>query len=338
MWSIGLDYHVMLSVICVLDEYGKEQYSKVIRGPMNILFEELSKIKHSFRICFEASTGYGAVYDGLSRLKYAKQVIVAHPGKTRLIFHCKRKTDRIDAKKLATLLFLETIPQVYVPGVDVRSWRTMINHRNHLANDRKSFKNSIRSFLRHRGIQAPKSLWSKAGMAWLKELSFEIPMDAVQRDTLVVRLETTITMIKRVEKELEKIGDRHPGVQLLMTIPGVGIRTAEAVMAYIDDPKRFSRTRSIGDYFGMVPELDASAGKYKYGRITKEGPSVVRKMITEAAWQGIRRCKKLRERFKVYMHKDKQRKRIAIVAVGHFMLRAMLAMLKNNKVWDPALV
>jgi transposase len=338
MWSIGLDYHVLLSVIHVLDEHGKTVLRKSIRGTMNILFEELSKIKHSFRICYEASTGYGTVYDGLSRLKHAKQVIVAHPGKTRLIFRCKKKTDRIDAKKLATLLFLEEIPQVYVPEVNVRSWRTMINHRNHLANDRKSFKNSIRSFLRHRGIQAPKSLWSKAGMTWLKDISFEISMDAVQRDTLIVRLETTIEMIKRVEQELKKISDKHPGVKLLMTIPGVGIRTAEAVMAYIDDPKRFSRTRSIGDYFGIVPELDASAGNYRYGHITKEGPSVVRKMITEAAWQGIRRCKELRERFKQYMHRDKQRKRKAIVAVGHFMLRAMLAMLKRNEEWNPAIV
>jgi transposase len=328
----------MLSVIHVLDEHGKTVLRKSIIGTMNILFEELSKIKHSFRICFEASTGYGSLYDGLSRLTHAKQVIVAHPGKTRLIFRCKKKTDRIDAKKLATLLFIEEIPQVYVPSVNVRSWRTMINHRNHLANDRKSFKNSIRSFLRHRGIQTPKSLWSKAGMAWFKDLSFEIPIDAVQRDTLVVRLETTITMIKRVEQELKKIADKHPGVQLLMTIPGVGIRTAEAVMAYIDDPKRFRRTQSIGGYFGMVPKIDASAGNYRYGHITKEGPSVVRKMITEAAWQGIRRCKELRERFERYMHRDKQRKRIAIVAVGHFMLRAMLAMLKRNEEWNPALV
>lgn len=338
MWSIGLDYHVMLSAICILDENGKTIHTQVIRGPMSILFEELRKIKRPFKICFEASTGYGALYEGLSALPKAKQVIVAHPGKIRLIFNCKRKTDRIDAQKLASLLFLNQLPQVYVPAVDVRSWRTMVNHRERLVVNRTSAKNSIRAFLRHRAIQPPTSLWSRPGMQWLKGLDLDMPMDIVQRDNLVMGLEMTHQMIRRVSKELKKIADKHPGVQLLMTIPGVGIRTAEAVMAYIDDPKRFSRTRCIGDYFGMVPKVDASAGTYRYGNITKDGPSVVRKMIIEAAWQGVRRSKELRARFEQYLHKDKQRRRIAIVAVGHFLLRAMITMLKKNEAWNPDLV
>ena len=65
---------------------------------------------------------------------------------------------------------------------------------------------------------------------------------------------------------------------------------------------------------------------------------MVRKMITEAAWQGIRRSQELRARFRQYLHKDKQRRRIAIVAVGHFLLRAMITMLRRNEVWNPDLV
>jgi transposase len=327
-----------VSVIHVLDENGKTILRKSMPGTMEILMQELGKIKHPFRICYEASTGYGTLYEKISGLRAAKEVIVANPGKIRLIFKSKKKTDRIDAKKLATLLMLEEVPQVYVPHVNVRNWRTMINHRNSISDDRKRIKNRIRSFLRHRGIQAPKGLWSKKGMQWLKDLTFDLPMDTIQRNSLTMNLEMMTEMIKLVEKELKKIADRHPGVKLLMGIPGVGIRTAEAVMAYIDDPKRFTRIQSIGDYFGVVPKLDASAGKYRYGHITKDGPAVVRKMITEAAWQGIRRSSELRERFNRYLRKDKQRKRIAIVAVAHFLLRAMLRMLKNNQKWNPALV
>jgi transposase len=338
MLSIGLDYHTKLSVIWVLDENGKTILTKTIHGRMEIVIEELRKIKHRFRICFEASTGYGVLYEALSGLPRARRVIVADPGKIRLIFQSKRKTDRIDAQKLATLLFLQQLPHVYVPAVDIRSWRTMINHRNRVSDERKSAKNSIRAFLRHRGIVAPKSLWSKAGLAWLRDLAFDIVMDEIQRDNLVMKLDTAKQMLRRVEKELKKTADKHPGVALLRTIPGVGIRTAEAVVAYIDDPKRFSRTRCIGDYFGMVPELDASAGKYRYGHITKDGPPVVRKMITEAAWQGIRHSAELKARFEQYLRNDKQRRRIAIVAVGHFLLRVMITMLRRNEVWNPDLV
>lgn len=338
MLTIGLDYHYLLSVICILDEHGKEQSYRSIKGTKDILVQELKKIKTPFRICFEASTGYGILYEELSALKRCKQVQVANPGKTRLIFNCKRKTDRIDAKKLATLQFLDQLPTVYVPGVDVRAWRGMINHRNRVVNECKSTKNGLRAFLRHRGISAPKSLWSKSGYAWLHELEFSIRLDTIQRDNFMMRLELADRMLRSIEQELNAIARRHPGVQLLQSIPGVGPRTAEAVMAYIDNPKRFSKVRSIGDYFGMVPSLDASAGKYRYGHITKEGPGVVRKMITEAAWQGIRRSDALRKRFTQYLRNDVQRKRIAIVAVGHFLLRVMLKMLKSNQTWEPAMV
>ena len=335
MLSIGLDYHVRMSAICVLDENGKTNNTQVIHGTMDILLEELKKIKKPFKICFEASTGYGVLYERLLALKPARQVAVVHPGKVRLIFNTKRKTDRIDAKKLATLLFLDQLPQVYVPSVEIRSWRTMINHRNALANDRQRARNCIRAFLRHRAIKAPKGLWTKVGRQWLKDLEFARPMDTIQRDSQLMRLELANELIRQVERELNKIGNNHPGVKLLQSIPGVGPRTAEAVMAYIDTPKRFSRTQCIGDYFGIVPKLDASAGKYRYGHITKDGPSVVRKMITEAAWQGIQRSPALRKRFEQYLRKDKQRRRIAIVAVGHFMLRVMISMLKHNKEWNP---
>ncbi len=338
MLSIGLDYHMLLSVICALDLNGKIIFHRTIHGTMDILIEELKKIKKPFKICFEASTGYGTLYEQLLALPKAKEVKVVHPGKVRLIFRAKRKSDKIDSKKLATLLFLDELPEVYVPSVNVRSWRTLINHRNHLANDRQRVRNTIRAFLRHRAIKAPKGLWTKAGRYWLSSLEFTMPMDAIQRDCMLSRLEQADDLIKRVEKELNKIAAKHPGARLLQTIPGVGPRTAEAIIAYIDNPKRFSRTRCIGDYFGMVPELDASAGKYRYGHITKDGPSVVRKMITEAAWQGIQRSEVLRKRFEQYLRKDKQRRRIAIVAVGHFMLRAMLSMLKHNKEWNPELV
>ena len=62
--------------------------------------------------------------------KIAGRVVVAHPGQLRLIFRSKRKNDRVDAKKLAKLLFLDQVPTVYVPSVDVRTWRRMIEFRN----------------------------------------------------------------------------------------------------------------------------------------------------------------------------------------------------------------
>ena len=66
-------------------------------------------------------------------------------------------------------------------------------------------------------------------------------------------------LIQRVTDQLDRMAGQHPGVTLLMTIPGVGPRTAEAIVAYIDNPHRFTRMRSVGSYFGLVPSQDQSA-------------------------------------------------------------------------------
>ena len=75
-----------------------------------------------------------------------------------------------------------------------------------------------------------------------------------------------------------------------MTIPGVGIRTAETFVAWVDDVTRFRRTRQLGAYFGLVPCQDASADKNRLGHITRDGPPVMRKLICEATWTAIKKC------------------------------------------------
>ena len=75
-------------------------------------------LKPPFAVCFEASAGYGYLFERLQRV--ARRVVVAHPGHLRLIFRSKRKNDRVDAEKLAKLLFLDEVPGVYVPSGGTR--------------------------------------------------------------------------------------------------------------------------------------------------------------------------------------------------------------------------
>ena len=81
--------------------------------------------------------------------------------------------------------------------------------------------------------------------------------------------------------------------------------------------------RQIGSYFGLVPCEDSSAGKQRLGHITRQGPSLVRRLLCEAAWQAIRRDSRVRERYQTLKQGDKQRRKIALVAMAHYLLRAM---------------
>jgi transposase len=331
MRYVGLDVHWRTSTFCVLDEQGRKVMTRTIKGPWSDLITELSRLERPFAICFEASTGYGTICERLEHL--TQRVVVAHPGQVRLIFRSRQKNDRVDAEKLAKLLFLDEVPPVHVPHADVRSWRRMIEHRQNLVHERARVKNGLRALLRNHGVEMPRGLFSKKGLAWLAGVALPTELDTLQRDQLFERLRLAQEMLERVEAALDGVSQKHPGVELLKTIPGVGDRTAEAVVAWIDDPGRFRRVGGVGRYFGLIPRQDASGGMNRLGHITREGPATVRALLTEAAWQASRRSPRVHDFFERVRRGDRSRRKIALVATAHYLVRVMLTMLQSGEVW-----
>ncbi len=157
--------------------------------------------------------------------------------------------------------------------------------------------------------------------------------DALRRDLLLEELAQAEERVGRVTKELDRRADAHPGVALLRTTPGVGPRTAEAFVAYVDDVRRFARTRQVGCYLGLVPCQDSSAGKDRLGHITGDGPATVRMLLCEAAWQAVRRSPSMKAFFERVTRGEPGRKKIALVASAHKLARAMAAMLRTGEAW-----
>lgn len=340
MFSVGIDAHKGLYAVCILDENGKVVKERKIHGSPQELAAWPGRFRDADRpgrrplaICFEASLGYGTLHDALAQV--AGTIQVAHAAQVRSIFKAKRKTDRIDARKLAKLVYFDEVPQVHVPEVEVREWRVLIEHRRRTVDRRTAAKNGLRAILRGQGIRAPKGqrLWTKAGIQWLRDLEFESELTALRRDQLLTDLEHQEEAVRRVEKALDRIAARHPVVKLLRTIPGVGPRTAEAVAAYIDRPERFGSTRQVASYFGLVPSLDESGSHSRAGAITRQGPATVRKFLIEAAWQTIRRTVLFREFFERIKGGKKERRNLALVATARHLVRVLAAMMRSGEVW-----
>jgi len=334
MHYVGLDVHAKRSSLCILDSCGKVVKRLEVRGSWPRLMEQVAEqVPRPFSVCFEASCGYGYLHEKLSAL--SERVAVAHPGKLRLIFRSKRKNDRVDAEKQAKLLYLDQVPQVHVPAVDVRAWRGLIELRRKLVGRRTAVKAQLRALLRGAGAcdaPAGKALWSKKGLAWLAGV--QLPgTDALRRDLMLEELGEAEARVGRVTKELDKRADAHPGVALLRTAPGVGPRTAEAFAAYVDDVRRFARNKQVGCYLGLVPCQDSSAGKDRLGKITGDGPATVRMLLCEAAWQAVRRSPSMKAFFERVSGGEHDRKKIALVAAAHKLARAMAAMLRTGQAW-----
>src|SRR4051812_7141525 len=220
MLYVGLDVHSRQSSLCILNAGGGTVNEIQLKGRRSAVVDRLRQLNEPFLICYEASCGYGHLYEQLRPL--AAHVAVAHPAKLRLIYGSKRKNDRVDAQKLAKLLLLDMVPPVHVPSVDVRAWRSLIVLRQHVLQQVVRTKNQIRGVLRENDLAGAKWLWSKRQLAWLESLELH-PAAKLRLELAVEEFRALDARIKRIEQELQKYADRTPAVKLLMTIPGVGI-------------------------------------------------------------------------------------------------------------------
>ena len=336
MYYVGLDIHSKHITICVLNQTGQAVQRARVRTVQQLM-QLLHELPNRFEVCYEASCGYGHYHDLLSPV--AARVAVAHPGQLRLIFRSKDKSDRRDAERLAKLLYLGEVPTVHVPALDVRTWRELINCRSQMIAKRTRAKNTIRALLRGAGQSPPKQpgLWTKQGLAWLRQLALPTSSQLLRRDLLLEEIDTLNRQLRRIEQELQHRAQQTPAVLQLRSIPGVGLRTAEAVAAFLDDPHRFPNAKAVGQYFGLVPRQDQSGDKNRLGHITREGPSVVRQLLAEAAWQARRRSPTVRAYFERTQRGDPQRKKIALVATAHYLVRIMYALLRDGTLWREAI-
>jgi transposase len=333
MLYVGLDVHSRQSSLCILNSGGGTVNQIQLNGPRATVVDQLRQLKEPFSICYEASCGYGHLYEQLQPL--AAHVSVAHPGKLRLIYGSKRKNDRVDAQKLAKLLLLDLVPPVHVPNIDVRGWRSLILLRQRVLQQVVRAKNQIRGVLREHDISGAKWLWSKKQLAWLESLELH-PIAKLRLELAIEEFKSLNAKMKRIERELQRYADAHPAVALLMTIPGVGIRTAETFVAWVDDITRFRNNRRLGSYFGLVPCQDASADRNRLGHITRDGPPVMRKLLCEATWTAIKKCDVFKRFFDRIVGGKPERRKIALVATMHRMTRVMGAMMRSGEAYNGA--
>jgi transposase len=256
--------------------------------------------------------------------------------------HTKRKTDRDDALRLAQLFALGQLPEVVVPAKAVREWRALIAHRQALVTQRVAAQNRIRSILVGQGLPAPRGAkaWTVSGLAGIARFArplAECGPDELWRGLLELALTAyrqAEELVAAAEARLDALGKADARVRLLDTMPGLGPRTAEAVVAHLDDPRRFKSGKQVAAYGGLVPRQYQSGEDDRRGRITKRGPAVLRKLLVQCAWAMLRYNPWARA---VYdrLSRGKARRKQAVVALARKVLVRCWAMLRDGAAWRP---
>ena len=150
-----------------------------------------------------------------------------------------------------------------------------------LVRSKVSLTNAIRGTLRSAGYRVEGTTLAR----FLRNLhEAPIPSDLrVALDPLVETLVEVAGRVTRLTKDLEVEARSDEVLQRLQSIPGVGPIVSLAFMGWIDDPKRFRRSREVGTYAGLRPSLRSSGAVEHRGRITREGDPEMRRLLTQSA-------------------------------------------------------
>jgi transposase len=341
MKILALDLSRFKSVGCVYEaESGEHRYRRVNTRPGE-LHDLLVELEPD-RVVIEVSSISGWVSDLVRALGIELEVANTN-GEAWRWRNVKQKHDQQDALKLARLSAMNQLELVHVPAPEMRQWRAVIKYRQHLVGRRTDIKNHVRELLVREGVVLPRGrkCWSQEqggklqqeGRAWEQVDLAELWRGELQSE--LAQLQVIQERIAEVEAKLNELAAADDRVALLQTIPGVGPRLAEAMVTLIDNPQRFNRAREVGAYLGLVPRQYQSGEVNRLCRITKRGSKLLRSLLVEVSWVGVRHNRWLRSLYEKVHRGSKTRRKIAIVAVARRLAIYCWAMLRDGTSWRP---
>jgi transposase len=287
-----------------------------------------------FQLVVEATASYEWFVQLVEPL--ADRVVLAHPGKLRVIAESTRKSDKLDARVLADFLALDMIPEAHRPSPRQRQHRVLVRHRYYLRQRATSVKNRIRRILSNYNADLP-DLFSIG----TRQAGRHVPAGVSVADRLVLNqlwmeYDFYREQTAAIEKEIRQFAASAPipeaqARQLLHTIPGVGEVTTEAFISEVGDVRRFGSQKKVAAYAGLSPGQRESAGKVKELNITHRGSRLLRWALNQASWQLVRRDLHWRTIFEGLARRRGKKK--AITAISRRLLCVMVAMVQRGQAY-----
>jgi len=227
------------------------------------------------------------------------------------------------------LLLKDDFPRIWVPSGENRDLRQRLWHRHRMVQARTRLMNQLQAVALNEGLRCKKRLWREQGREQLESFRLGRWASRRRRDLLELldRLNPTIGALSQaIEQEVEKC----PEAQRLRTHPGVGPLTALAFVLIIGKPDRFQCGKQIASYLGLVPLEDSSGNRRRLGHITKQGNSLLRFLLVEAAQVTARSLPEWRSK---YVHLTMRRgRKIAKVALARKLAVRLYWMMRKG--WD----
>jgi transposase len=326
MMIVGCDFHPSFQQVAVLNtETGEVVEHKLTHaaGGAETFYRSLAQ---------PALVGMEAVGNCQWFVRLLEQlgheVWIGDAAKVRASYVRKQKTDRRDAGHILMLLAQGRFPRIWTPSTEMRDHRQLLVHRQKLVQLRTRVKNELQHLALNQGMQRKRRLWSSKGREELEALSLE-RWAAQRRRDLLSLLAILEKQIESLNQAVAQVAEAYPEARLLMTHPGVGPVTALAFVLTIGDVQRFSRSKQLSSYLGLIPRESSSGGKQRMGAISKQGNRLLRTLLVEAAHSAVRRDPAFRKEYQRRCHR--KHRAVAKVAAARKLAVRLYWMLRTSR-------
>jgi transposase len=238
-----------------------------------------------------------------------------------------QKTDDRDAEDILDLLRTGRFPRIWVPSLEERDLRQLLVHRMKQVRARTQVKNQLHALAISQGVCRKRKLWSAQGRAELEKLAL-LPWAARRRKELLESLDRLDAQVRELDRAVEEAGRAREEVALLRTHPGVGMVVSLAFVLTVGPIARFPNSRKLVSYWGLNPREDSTGGRQRLGSISKQGNTMMRWLLIEAAQTAARLDPQLRRTYQRL--KNRRVSGVAKVAIARRLAIRLFWMLRTR--------
>lgn len=292
---IGIDVSTVNWQICILSAYREERlFVQDPRPELLLAYVEREFPGGAYHACYEAGYHGYWIADAL-RAHPKMTVIVVNPADVPTMDAERvRKTDRVDARKLARELRSGTLRAIYTPTIEERCNRGIVRRRQSAVRDRARVKTRIRSFLAFHGIQEPTDVqpWTQAYIAWLRTVALPWPSARMELDSRLQELHAYDAIVATVQRQVLALrrSERYAAtMDILTSAPGIGPIVGMTIASELASIERFASEAESASYVGLVPGEHSSGSRTRTTGIIRRHNRFLRMMLIEASWRAIRK-------------------------------------------------
>ena len=329
MAHIGVDLHQTSFTICRLGTDGSEGFETYQLCRVN-LDRFCLGLDADDEIALEA-TGNSAWFRG-EVISCVGRVVVVNPRQFQVIRKSVKKTDRNDARALATFLSKDMLPETRVKTRAESELASLTQTRDLLVKQRTRLLNKIHALHNRHGIKLKKEGLSSKRRLMSLEIGRFFPLEQVELRIVRDQALSLSAAIAELACEIEQAAVAMAGYDSLVSIKSIGPRSAAVFLSGIGDVNDFEDADKLAAYVGIVPRVSQSNKTDNRGRITKRGNKLVRTTLVQ--------CTLIAIRYSVYLNafyrriKDRRGAGKAIIATARKLLAIIYHTLKNGWVFE----